>query len=124
MAKERVLLIEKQKKLIKRLQSYLASQEYEVLIATQATQVLTICKEKSPQIILLDISIPNIQICFDSLNTKSNSAYIPIIYLIPDKNDVNYHIPPQFADDYIHKPLDFEELNIRIKAALHRINRR
>ncbi|MDY7042361.1 MAG: response regulator transcription factor, partial [Chloroflexota bacterium] len=96
---------------------------YEVVTAYNGIEALGLVGDQPPDLIVLDISMPRmngIEVC-RRLRINPSTAPIPIIFLtarsmIDDKIE-GFEAG---ADDYITKPFDIQELELRIKAILRR----
>ena len=60
MGKGRILVVEDDIDISKMLRIYFDSQGYEVLVATRGNDALDICRTKLPNVIVLDINLPDI----------------------------------------------------------------
>lgn len=91
--------------------------EYEVISVTSANEAFSILQSESIDLILLDIMMPGIDgyEAASTINKDDNLKDIPIIFLT-SKNDQGT-IAKCFevgGTDYMHKPLNKEELFVRI----------
>lgn len=90
-----------------------------LLKATSGKQCLEIAQEKTPELILLDIQMPEMD-GFETLKRlRANpiTAKIPVIFLTAQKKDVESIAKGLAlgADQYLTKPIDTEELLVRTK---------
>ncbi len=78
---------------------------------------------EKPDIILLDIMLPDIDgfdIC-KSIRSDPKLSHIPIIMLTAKDTEIDKVVGLELgADDYVTKPFSFRELTARIKAVLRR----
>ena len=122
MEKSTILIIEDNADTRKFLEAML-SKEYEIITAENAVIGIDFARNKSPDLILLDIMLPVLS-GYDAcslLKKDEKTRRIPIIFLSA-KNTVT-HISQglsQGADDYLGKPFDTKELLARIKARLRK----
>jgi DNA-binding response OmpR family regulator len=122
MEKPRILIIEDNADTRRFLEAML-SKEFEVITAENAVIGIEFARNKSPELILLDIMLPILS-GYDAcslLKKDEKTKRIPIIFLSA-KNSVPdiTHGLTQGADDYIPKPFDFKELMARIKARMRK----
>ncbi|HBD95847.1 MAG: hypothetical protein A2015_04585 [Spirochaetes bacterium GWF1_31_7] len=94
---------------------------YEILTATGGEQAIKIIKAKKPDLILLDIMMPDID-GFDvikSIKESSETSDIPVIF-VTAKNDIETLVAGFNAGavDYITKPFNPFELYARVRAHL------
>ncbi len=94
---------------------------YEILTATGGEQAIKIIKAKKPDLILLDIMMPDID-GFDvikSIKENAETSSIPVIF-VTAKNDIETLVAGFNAGavDYITKPFNPFELYARVRAHL------
>jgi PleD family two-component response regulator len=123
MPKQKILIVEDAPDIAGLLQIFFNAQNYEALVASRGAQALEMCRQKMPDLILLDIMLPDMDgyaIC-QALRSNLRTSHIPIIFLTArgEKEDriQGFQLG---ADDYIVKPFDIEELHMRVKRALER----
>jgi len=83
MGKGRILVVEDDADISKMLRIYFDSQGYEVLIATRGNDALDVCRTKLPNVIVLDINLPDMdgfEVC-RVLRSNTRTSYVPIIFL-------------------------------------------
>jgi len=118
MSEGRILVVEDDADISNMLQLYFKSQGYEVFVAPRGSAALDLTREKMPNVIVLDIMLPDIdgyEVC-RRLRTNLRTSHIPIIFLTQkdDRSD-KIHGLELGADDYITKPFDVEELRLRVR---------
>ena len=117
----KVLIVEDDKNIRKLMEIRLASEGYSVITAENGLVALDKVAENSIDIIILDEMMPKMS-GFEFLeNIRKDNIYIPIIMTtaksgLEDK-EKGFNLG---ADDYMIKPIDFNELSLRIKAVLRR----
>lgn len=103
------------------LQDRLEKEGFEVIKAYNGTMGLQKAEEENPDLILLDIMLPDIsgfEVC-KKLSTKESTKQIPIILLTALTEAENTRAGLQAgAFDYIKKPFNRTELLARINSAL------
>mgnify|MGYP001551368008 CR=1 FL=1 len=120
MEKPKILIVEDDSDISNMLKMFF-EREYEVVIAMGGREALEKVREEMPNLIILDIMLPDIngyEVCRE-LRTHSRTSFIPIIFLT-QKDDLSDKLQglELGADDYITKPFDFGELRLRIKNAI------
>ena len=116
----RLLLIDDDARILQLLQRGLALEGFEVATATDGLMGLSAASAQRPQVILLDIAMPEPD-GFEVCRRLRLNNDVPIIMLtarggVADKvSALNLG-----ADDYVAKPFAFDELVARIRAALRR----
>lgn len=94
---------------------------YEVLTAYRGLQALKISQEEKPDLVLLDVMMPDLtgyEVC-RALKINPGTSEIPIIFLTA-KGEIFDRVEGLNigAHDYLAKPFHPEELKVRIKNAL------
>ena len=121
-----VLLIEDDRDMRELVAGHLEHSGFDVLKAEDGIKGQALALQYSPDIVLLDLMLPNVDgltLC-QRLRRDERTSNIPILMItalggLKDKvTGFN-----SGADDYITKPFDLEELHVRIKALLRRTNR-
>ena len=119
---DRILLVEDDTKLGGFIEEELILEGYQVTIAHNGLDGLTIARNLQPDLLILDWMLPGISGLDLCLRLRSTGIQVPIIMLtakdeIPDRvAGLNAG-----ADDYVTKPFSIEELLARVKARLRRI---
>ncbi len=121
---ETILLIEDNADLAQLVQLLLRRAGYRVLIAGNGQDGLEQAAEDAPDLILLDVLMPDLDgwQVYEKLQHVTDA---PIIFLtaLGDEHNLTYGLGLG-ADDYITKPFGYKELVTRVKAALARARRR
>ncbi|MBC7692765.1 MAG: response regulator transcription factor [Methylotenera sp.] len=122
MEKSKILLIEDNADTRRFLEAML-SKEFEVITAENAVIGIDYARNKSPDLILLDIMLPILS-GYDAcslLKKDEKTKRIPIIFLSAKNSvsDITQGLTTG-ADDYIPKPFDFKEMVARIQARLRK----
>lgn len=98
----------------------LAHHSFKAISAANGKEAFKLIEEASPDLVLLDLRLPDIDgmtIC-QQIRRKSR---IPIIMLTAMGEEVNRIVGLELgADDYITKPCSLDELVARVKAVLRR----
>ncbi|MBN1485152.1 MAG: response regulator [Chloroflexia bacterium] len=123
MPKQKILIVEDAPDIAGLLQIFFSSKNYEAVVATRGAQGLDLSSKERPDLILLDVNLPDMngfQVC-DALRANLRTKHIPIIFLTArgEKSDKIQGFQ-MGADDYIVKPFDIEELHLRVDRALER----
>lgn len=122
--KERILVVDDVAQNISILDNLL-NYNYEILAATDGFTALEIAKEELPDLILLDIIMPDIdglEVC-SRLKANLKTRNIPVIF-ITGKNDDESIISgfKRGAVDYVTKPFKTDELLVRVNNHLSLVN--
>jgi len=123
MSKGRLLIVEDDFDISNMLRIYFDSQGYETIIATRGEEALEMCQRSLPNLVVLDIVLPDINGYDVCRNLRGNlrTSHIPIIFLT-QKDERSDQIAglELGADDYITKPFDLQLLMLRVEGALRR----
>ena len=93
---------------------------FDVQTIADGGEALPLAKEFSPDLVLLDVNLPN-QSGFELCQTWRQQSQMPIILLTAMGQKTDKIRGLQLgADDYVTKPFDLEELLARIHAVLRR----
>lgn len=120
MEKPKILIVEDDSDISKMLKMFF-ERDYKIDIATQGSEALDKARRGMPNLIILDIMLPDINgyEVFRKLRTQPRTSHIPMIFLT-QKDDLSDKLQglELGADDYITKPFDFAELKLRVKNAI------
>ena len=121
---ETILVIEDDPAISLGLTKNLRYEGYEVLTATRGDTGLELAVEKQPDLIVLDVMLPNLS-GFEICKTlKRSEVDIPIIILSAKDQEIDKIMGLDLgADDYLTKPFSIRELIARINAVLRRKKR-
>ncbi len=121
--KQSILVIEDEKNIGNYIETILASNGYKVLRAMNGMTGLSLCTSHFPEVILLDLGLPDLD-GMEALQQIRGFSDLPIIVIsarTQEKEKVE--ALDSGADDYITKPFGAEELLARIRTALrHRLH--
>jgi DNA-binding response OmpR family regulator len=126
MNKMRVLAIEDDVDVAELLVMFFQGQGYEVFHADSGVGGISLARAKLPNVILLDIMLPDMEgfdVCRE-LRSANLTRYIPTIFLTQRNSRADKVSGLELgADDYITKPFDIEELRVRVQKSIHRATR-
>ncbi|MEM7330515.1 MAG: response regulator [Chloroflexota bacterium] len=121
MSNGRILIVEDDFDISNMLRIFFTGQGYLVEVAARGSEAMEICRKKLPDLIVLDIMLPDMDgfaVC-EKLRTTSRTKYIPIIFLTQrDERSDKIAGLELGADDYITKPFDIEELKLRVRQSI------
>ncbi|MBI3164147.1 MAG: response regulator [Chloroflexi bacterium] len=123
--KPKILIVEDDPDVAEMLTAYFRSQEYEVFTVNWGEDGVRSAVQVNPELVILDIRLPDIDgyEVATRLRRDRRTADIPIIFLTEkrDRSDKLQGLEIG-ADDYITKPFDVQELRLRVRNALNRVN--
>src|SRR5438477_4907347 len=117
----RILLVDDESSIQRGLMPLLASRGYEVESATTGQAALTAFGRVPPDVIILDLGLPDLEGSEVCRRVRTQSP-VPIIVLSARGSDADKIAAlDQGADDYVTKPFSPEELLARVRVALRRV---
>lgn len=122
----KVLVVDDDPVLLRMVQTFLRSSDdpYEVLLAGSGPEALEIARSEIPDLVLLDLMMPEmdgIEVCVQ-LRASRSTYLIPVIMLTASAlHDHRLEALRTGVDDYLSKPFDPEELEVRIQSLIRRI---
>jgi two-component system, OmpR family, KDP operon response regulator KdpE len=118
---EKILVIDDEEEIVELVRILLELKGYEVIKAFRAEEGLRMAYRTQPDLILLDIMMPDMD-GWEVCRRLRELSDVPIIFLTA-RTDVKEIVKglELGADDYILKPYDNDELIARIRAHLRRI---
>lgn len=117
----RILVVDDEPAVVELLVYNLRKAHYEVLTATDGRQALRLAQEGRPDLIVLDLMLPEVD-GLDVCRELRRSSQVPIIMLTARGEEVDRVVGLELgADDYLCKPFSVRELLARIKAVLRRV---
>ncbi|MGO4249678.1 response regulator [Paenarthrobacter sp. RAF54_2] len=116
-----VLVVDDEPQLLRALQVNLRAEGYEVLTAMDGTTALQHAEVNHPEIIVLDLGLPDIN-GVDVITRIRRSSSTPIIVLSARQGSVDkVRALDAGADDYVTKPFGLDELLARLRVAERRL---
>jgi DNA-binding response OmpR family regulator len=120
MAHKKILVVDDEKKLVDIVKAYLERDGYRVIVAYDGRLALQMARSESPDLIVLDLMLPEIS-GWDVCRTLRTESNVPIIMLTALGDDSDKILGLELgADDYVVKPFNPKELVSRIRAVLRR----
>jgi CheY-like chemotaxis protein len=121
MGKKSILIVEDDPDIIHLITRSLDEQIFKILQAESGTQALDMLEKTHPDLILLDIMMPDIdgfQVC-QKIKQNPETKAIPVVILSVRNNDEDFERGKQVgADGYFTKPFDPFKLGEDIKKIL------
>ena len=123
MAKQKILAVDDERHILELISYNLQGAGYQVETAETGEQALEMARDTAPDLILLDVMLPDIdglQVC-TRLKREPETASIPVIMLTARGDEIDKVLGLEMgADDYVVKPFDLAVLYSRILALLRR----
>jgi two-component system alkaline phosphatase synthesis response regulator PhoP len=117
----RILIVDDEHDFIELLQYKLAGHGYELIVANDGVHALSQARTQKPNLILLDILLPDLDglsVC-EILRRQPATKKIPIIFMSALTGDITKRTATMQADDFFTKPLDLHRLEKRIGELLN-----
>ncbi len=120
MSNKLVLLIEDEESIASFVAMFLRKEGFEVDMATDGASGLKLASRRSPQVIILDLMLPDMD-GFEVCRRIRHDSDVPIIMLTARDAATDKVVGLELgADDYVTKPFDPRELVARVKSVLRR----
>ncbi len=120
----KILIVDDEPDVVELVEYNLKNAGFDVIKCGDGNEALKKIQNEKPDLILLDIMLPNIdgfEIC-KILKRNQDTAAIPVIMLTAKAAEVDKIVGFELgADDYITKPFSPRELVLRVKTLLKRI---
>ena len=118
----KILVVDDEALLVKGIRFNLQNEGYEVITGSDGLEAVRAVQEKSPDLVVLDVMMPNMDGLTACAKIREFSD-IPIIMLTAKTDDMDKLMGfDHGADDYLTKPFNILELKARIRALLRRAN--
>jgi DNA-binding response OmpR family regulator len=116
----KILIIDDEVHIIELARLYLQRDGFQVESATRGQDGLVLVSTTNPDLIILDIMLPDID-GFEVCRQIRAKSKVPILMLSARREDVDKIVGLELgADDYLAKPFNPQELIARVKAILRR----
>ena len=115
----RILVVEDEPALLSYLVPLLERHGYEVESATTGADALQRVDERPPDLVLLDVGLPDVSGLDVCAEIRRRPGYLPVVMLTGlDSREDELRAFAVKADDYVTKPVDAETLLARLRAVL------
>lgn len=117
-----ILIVEDEKAIRRFLRVALGQQEYRLLEAESGRQAMVMIKSRPPDLIILDLGLPDMD-GVEIIDYVRSWSQMPIIVLSARNRDLDkVEALDRGADDYLTKPFSVSELEARLRVAFrHRV---
>lgn len=118
---KKILVVDDEPSIVTLLSFNLKKSGYEVITAERGTEVLLIVKEQHPDLIVLDLMLPEMDGMDVCKKLRQDFIFIPILMLTARDDELDKILGLELgADDYMTKPFSPREVVARVKAILRR----
>ncbi len=120
MLRRRILLIEDEESISEPLAAALEREGFDVLVAATAAEGRKLFRERAPDLVLLDVMLPDGD-GKDVLRDIRSASRTPVIMVTARGEELQRVLGLELgADDYVTKPFSAAELAARVRAVLRR----
>lgn len=118
-----VLVVDDKKQMQIFLKSYLSQEGFRIVTASNGREALFVAREERPDLIVLDLMMPEMG-GYEFMRIYSKESETPIIILTAKLEENDKILGLELgADDYITKPFSPRELVARVRAVLRRMSK-
>lgn len=118
---KKILIVDDEKPISDIIKFNMTREGYEVVTAFDGRKALEVFETEMPDIVILDLMLPEID-GLEVARTIRKTSSVPIIILSAKDSEFDKVIGLEIgADDYVTKPFSNRELQARVKALLRRI---
>jgi len=115
-----ILVVDDEPRIVRTLTINLRAREYDVESAVDGRSALQIMAERTPDVIVLDLGLPDMD-GVDVLRRVRETSMVPVIVLSArQESDDKVEALDAGADDYVTKPFGMDEFLARVRAAARR----
>lgn len=118
---KKIMVVDDEPKIVKVIADFLKSEGFEVITAENGQQAMNMAASEKPDLMILDIMLPEqngFEVC---KQIRQGSFNLPIIMLTARGDEIDKLLGLELgADDYITKPFSLRELAARIRAVMRR----
>jgi two-component system response regulator RegX3 len=120
LGRRRVLLVEDEDSITVPLSEALGREGFDASVASTAAEALELAREVEPDVVLLDVMLPDGS-GFDVCRELRRTSQVPIIMVTARGEEADRVVGLELgADDYVTKPFSAREVVARIRAVLRR----
>lgn len=119
-----ILVVDDKEELRTLLEDYLTKEGFRIVTATSGREALFIARNEKPDLVILDLMMPEMS-GYEFIRVYSKESDVPIIILTAKLQESDKILGLEMgADDYITKPFSMRELTARIRAVLRRTGKK
>ncbi|MBF8189157.1 response regulator transcription factor [Nonomuraea sp. K274] len=96
---------------------------FEVLTAADGRQALRVAEESSPDLVMLDVMLPDLDGLAVAGRLRSRGRRVPVLFVTAKDAPEERLAGLGLGEDYVTKPFSLEEVIARIRAVLRRTRR-
>ncbi len=120
---KKLLVVDDKAEIRKLLKSYFTQEGFDVVTAADGQEALFIARQEKPDLVLLDLMMPEMN-GYDFLRAFNRESDTPVIILTAKLDESDKVLGLELgADDYVVKPFSPRELTARVRAVLRRVEK-
>ncbi|MEV0383921.1 response regulator transcription factor [Nonomuraea sp. NPDC050643] len=96
---------------------------FEVLTAADGKEALRVAEESSPDLVMLDVMLPDLDGLAVAGRLRSRGRRVPVLFVTAKDTSEDRIAGLGLGEDYVTKPFSLEEVIARIRAVLRRTRR-
>jgi two-component system, OmpR family, KDP operon response regulator KdpE len=116
----RILVVDDETQITRVLRTSLSSHAYDVRVANDGETALEIMKDWLPDLVITDLSMPNMDGLELTRRLRTTSGVPILILSVRGEERTKVQALDAGADDYVTKPFGIDELLARVRASLRR----
>jgi two-component system alkaline phosphatase synthesis response regulator PhoP len=118
---QKILVVDDEQSIVTLLQFNLEQAGFKVISASDGKEALEISKKEKPDLMILDLMLPEISGLDVCKELRQNKISLPILMLTAKDDELDKILGLELgADDYLTKPFSPREVVARVKAILRR----
>jgi len=120
--KDRVLVVEDDKRISNFIKTVLEANNYDVIVAQTGAEAYSMVTSQCPDVVILDLGLPDMD-GMEIISKVRSWSKMPIIVVSARSDDEDkIEALNAGADDYLTKPFNVEELLARLRVSLRRLH--
>lgn len=112
----KILAVDDAKSNLLLLKTLLSDYGHTIVTANDGLQAIQACLDENPEIILMDVNMPNMDGIEAARRIRESNKYVPIIFLSSATDAQSIGQALQFGTDYITKPIQPQQLLDKLNA--------
>ena len=116
----RILVVDDEVQITRVLRAALQSNGYEVSVARDGVEALTLFLEAQPDLVITDLSMPEMDGVELTREIRQRAETPIIVVSVRNQENIKIQALDEGADDYITKPFGIQELLARVRVQLRR----
>jgi two-component system, OmpR family, KDP operon response regulator KdpE len=116
----RILVVDDEIQITRVLRAALQSNGYEVSVARDGVEALTLFLEAQPDLVITDLSMPEMDGVQLTREIRQRAETPIIVVSVRNQENIKIQALDEGADDYITKPFGIQELLARVRVQLRR----